>query len=50
MALSWNEIKDRSLAFSKEWAGETSESAEANHVAFLFECYQALVAPLTTSE
>jgi len=29
MALSWNEIKDRALAFSKEWADETSENAEA---------------------
>jgi len=29
MPLSWNEIKDRALAFSKGWAGETSEHAEA---------------------
>ncbi|MBC8376200.1 MAG: class I SAM-dependent DNA methyltransferase [FCB group bacterium] len=29
MPLSWNEIKDRSLAFSKEWADESSEAAEA---------------------
>ena len=29
MALSWNEIKDRALAFSKEWADESSEDAEA---------------------
>jgi hypothetical protein len=29
MPLSWNEIKDRTLAFSKEWAGESSEHAEA---------------------
>ncbi|MCK5720505.1 MAG: class I SAM-dependent DNA methyltransferase [Thiomargarita sp.] len=29
MALSWNEIKDRALAFSKEWAEETREQAEA---------------------
>ncbi|HAT1773646.1 TPA: N-6 DNA methylase [Legionella pneumophila] len=29
MPLSWNEIKDRALAFSKEWANESSESAEA---------------------
>jgi len=28
MALSWNEIKDRSLKFSKEWAKETKERAE----------------------
>lgn len=29
MPLSWNEIKDRALAFSKEWEGESSEDAEA---------------------
>lgn len=29
MPLSWNEIKDRALAFSKEWADEKSEDAEA---------------------
>jgi len=29
MPLSWNEIKDRALAFSKEWEHETSEEAEA---------------------
>jgi len=29
MPLSWNEIKDRALAFSKEWEHETSEDAEA---------------------
>ncbi|MBF0411306.1 MAG: class I SAM-dependent DNA methyltransferase [Desulfamplus sp.] len=29
MPLSWNEIKSRALAFSKEWADETSENAEA---------------------
>jgi len=28
MALSWNEIKDRSLKFSNEWADETKERAE----------------------
>ncbi len=27
--LSWNEIKDRALKFSKEWQNETSEDAEA---------------------
>jgi len=27
--LSWNEIKNRALAFSKEWADESSEHAEA---------------------
>ena len=28
MALSWNEIKDRALKFSKEWAEESKERAE----------------------
>jgi hypothetical protein len=61
MPLSWNEIRDRSLAFSREWANECSEDAEAKsfwdgffnvfgitrrRVAFLFERYQQLAAPL----
>ena len=29
MALSWNEIKDRALNFSKEWEGTTSEEADS---------------------
>jgi hypothetical protein len=29
MALSWNEIKDRAVAFSKEWEGTYSEDADA---------------------
>ena len=29
MSLSWNEIKTRAIAFSKEWGEESSESAEA---------------------
>lgn len=29
MPLSWNEIKARPLAFSKEWEHESSEDAEA---------------------
>jgi hypothetical protein len=29
MALSWNEIKDRALNFSKEWAGTSNEEADA---------------------
>lgn len=29
MALSWNEIKDRALSFSKEWAGTSNEEADA---------------------
>lgn len=29
MALSWNEIKTRAAAFSKEWQDESREDAEA---------------------
>jgi len=29
MALSWNEIKDRALKFSKEWQGTVNEIADA---------------------
>jgi hypothetical protein len=29
MPLGWNEIKDRALKFSREWAEEASEDAEA---------------------
>lgn len=29
MPLSWNEIRDRALIFSREWADEQSEDAEA---------------------
>ncbi|MBW7931196.1 MAG: class I SAM-dependent DNA methyltransferase [Gammaproteobacteria bacterium] len=29
MALSWNEIRDRALAFSKDWADASSEAADA---------------------
>lgn len=29
MPLSWNEIRDRAIAFTREWAEETSEDAEA---------------------
>ena len=29
MPLSWNEIKSRSIAFSKQWENESSEDAEA---------------------
>ena len=29
MPLSWNEIKDRALRFSREWADEANEHAEA---------------------
>jgi hypothetical protein len=29
MPLSWNEIKDRAVAFSKEWADTHNEEADA---------------------
>lgn len=29
MPLSWNEIRDRSVAFVREWENESSEHAEA---------------------
>ncbi|MBA4409649.1 MAG: class I SAM-dependent DNA methyltransferase [Bacteroidota bacterium] len=29
MALSWNEIKERAVTFSKEWAGTSNEEADA---------------------
>ena len=29
MALSWNEIKERAIAFSKEWENDFNENAEA---------------------
>ena len=29
MALSWNEIRDRALTFSKEWADTSNEDADA---------------------
>ena len=29
MALSWNEIKERAVTFSKEWENTESEDAEA---------------------
>lgn len=29
MALSWNEIKDRAVKFSKEWKDTTNEEADA---------------------
>ena len=28
MPISWNEIRDRALKFSRKWAGARSESAE----------------------
>ena len=38
MALSWNEIKDRALKFSKEWADTSNEEADAKP--FLVEFFK----------
>ena len=38
MPLSWNEIKDRAIAFSKEWEGTFSEEADAKP--FLVEFFK----------
>lgn len=38
MALSWNEIKDRALRFSKEWADTSNEEADAKP--FLIEFFE----------
>jgi isoleucyl-tRNA synthetase len=61
MPLSLNEIREHARAFAKEWAGESSERAEAQSVwndffnvfgvnrrrdAFLFQRYQALTSLL----
>ena len=37
MPLSWNEIKDRALNFSKEWANTHNEEADAK--GFLIEFF-----------
>ena len=36
MVLSWNEIKDRALSFSKEWAGTSNEEADAKQFLVAF--------------
>ncbi len=36
MALSWNEIKDRAVLFSKEWAGTCNENADAKQFLVAF--------------
>ena len=38
MTLSWNEIKDRALNFSKEWADTSNEEADAKP--FLVEFFK----------
>ena len=40
-ALSWNEIKDRALKFSKEWAHTSSEEADAKPFLDAFLMYSA---------
>jgi len=36
MVLSWNEIKDRALQFSKEWAETSNEEADAKQFLVAF--------------
>lgn len=36
MALSWNEIKDRALGFSMEWADTANEEADAKPFLVIF--------------
>lgn len=43
MPLSWNEIKDRALRFSRKWADESSEDAEAK--SFLDEFFEVFGLP-----
>jgi len=43
MPLSWNEIKDRALKYSRKWADETSEDAEAK--SFLDEFFEVFGVP-----
>ncbi|ODU45301.1 hypothetical protein [uncultured Aquimonas sp.] len=57
MPLSWNEIKDRALRFSRDWAQRSPEDAEAKKlgsdadcVTFLFKRYQALTSLLSTEK
>ena len=38
MTLSWNEIKDRAVKFSKEWADTSNEDADAKP--FLVEFFE----------
>ncbi|MBI4826019.1 MAG: hypothetical protein HY807_06310 [Nitrospirae bacterium] len=45
MPLSLNEIRDRALAFSREWEG-----ANAERVAFLFELYHKYTSLLPAPE
>ena len=39
MPLSWNEIRSRAVAFSKEWAGESREQAEVPSVFWKVTAY-----------
>ncbi|WP_158303526.1 type IIL restriction-modification enzyme MmeI [Microcystis aeruginosa] len=50
MPLSWNEIKNRAIAFQKEWEGETSEKAESqsfwNEFFHVFGISRGSISPL----
>ena len=47
MALSWNEIKDRAVKFSKEWKDTTNEEADAKP--FLDDFFNVLLGPSVSS-
>ena len=40
MALSWNEIRERAIAFSKKWADATDENAEAKPLRIYLQEYR----------
>lgn len=48
MTLSWNEIKDRALRFSKEWADTSKEEADAKP--FLVEFFNVFGITSSTSQ
>jgi hypothetical protein len=50
MALSWNEIKDRAVAFSKEWEGTFNEDGDAYRMEDLFEWNKNYTAGLVEVE
>ena len=59
--LSWNEIRHRSIKFSREWKGTTSEKSvnrpyrkepfltDRQRVEYLFALYEQLTAPLVAA-
>lgn len=53
MPLSWNEIKDQALAFSRKWDDESSEDAEAkaswDDFFYVFSIFRPRVASIVPS-